>query len=153
MKAHSLQVISPGVQQYPTISNIVSPIQLVEAAPGAVGTLMTEADPIPLIAPGPVLNYWHWDGTNILFTGATTTREVLAFYWRSLPLPQSGTDTLQIIDGEMWLAPRTAAIAAAAVGEETTSATAAANAQATMEQVILANRGRSPQAQGISVRP
>jgi hypothetical protein len=114
---------------------------------------MTEADPIPLIAPQTALNYWHWDGENILFTGATSVREVLVFYWRSLPLPQSGTDTLQIIDGEMWLAPRTAAIAAASVGEETTAGAAATNAQSTFEQVILANRGRAPQGAGASIRP
>jgi hypothetical protein len=90
---------------------------------------------------------------DINFVGATTQREILVFYWRSLPLVSEAVDVLLPIDCEIWLAPRTAAIAMGTVGEEQTSSVAAQTAASTFEQVILANRGRAPQNAGVSVRP
>jgi hypothetical protein len=77
----------------------------------------------------------------------------MMFYWRTLPIPTNPVNFIEIIDGEMWLAPRTAAIAAASVGEENTSGIAASNADAFLERVILANRGRAAQTMGTSIRP
>jgi hypothetical protein len=153
MKSSNSQTIQPNTQTITTISDMLAPIQIIESASGGVGTLMTEADPLPLVTPTTSLNWWNWNGTTVNFIGATTIRNVLIHYWRILPLPQSGTDPLNILEGELWLAPRTAAIAAASVGEENTSATAANNADMFLEKVILANRGRAPQDAGASTRP
>jgi hypothetical protein len=153
MKTHFGEVINVGQQTITPIPNMVSPIQILEAAPGGQGTIMTESDPLPLQSPGTMLNWWQWDGSQINFIGATTLREILVFYWRELPLPQSGGDILQIIDGEMWLASRTAAIAMESVGEENTSANSQQNADTLLETVILSNRGRATQLGGVSIRP
>jgi hypothetical protein len=146
-------LLAPGTKVFPSGSDLVAPIQLIEAAPGGVGSIMTEADPLPLRAQQPTLDYWHWDGIDVTFIGANQPREVMMFYWRTLPIPTNPVNFIEIIDGEMWLAPRTAAIAAASVGEENTSGIAASNADAFLERVILANRGRAAQTMGTSIRP
>jgi hypothetical protein len=153
MKTHTLQVINVGVQQIAPISDMQSPIMLVEAATGQPGTLMTESDPLPLMAQQTSLNFWQWDGATIKFTGATSNRDVEIYYWRTLPLPQTGTDTIQIIGGEMWLAPRTAAIAAASLGEAEAATMAGQQAERFLEEVVIANRGRATPDMGASVRP
>jgi hypothetical protein len=155
MKSYAAPIsVTAGQVTLTTPSDITSPIQLWEAASGGTFTPMTEADPLPLNTPvGPMLNWWHWDGGEITLLGATTNRVVQLLYWRDLTVPVSSGSSVGIIDGDMWLAPRTAAIAAASVGEENTSAMAAANAAEYLEKVILSNRGRSPQDAGISIRP
>lgn len=153
MKLNFTQILDPGTLVLPIISDLVSPIQIYESYPAGPASLMTEADPLPQQEQGPVLNFWQWDGININFVGSTAYREILIFYWRSLPLVANPTDNILPIDADIWLAPRTAAIAAASVGEETTSAAAAASAASFYEQVILANRGRAPQLAGASVKP
>jgi hypothetical protein len=161
MKASTTVNLASGQTSIPSPSDLIAPIQLWEGFQLAVGTyasptLMTEVDlPFPIVAPTLFLRLWSWDGNVMTTTGATTTKIVFLSYWRSLPLPTLpvGTQTLIIPDGEMWLAPRTAAIAAASVGEEATSAAAASNAATMLEAVVLANRGRAPQQAGASIRP
>jgi hypothetical protein len=153
MKTQSAQVVNAGQQLITGLADIVSPIKLIESAPFGLPSLMTEADPLPLIAPGPTLQWWNWDGSEITLIGATTTREVLVYYWRQLPVPKVGTDNILILDGEMWLAPRTAAIAWGVTGADVMYQALAQEAQSRLEQVIRSNRGRAPQDAGVAVRP
>jgi hypothetical protein len=154
MKTVAYVLIEPGVTLMPLITDLVSPIQLFETPLGIQNyIMMTESDPLPNNSPGPILNWWQWDGLDINFIGATIAREVQVFYWRNLIIPTDPTAPVGIIDGEMWLAPRTAAIAAASVGQTDSATLAGQEATETIEKVILANRGRSPQEAGVAIRP
>jgi len=154
MKTSAAVTLNPNVTLLPLQPNLVSPIQLWEAPLGVnTFTLMTEADPLPQVPQGPTLNWWQWDGIDINFIGANVYREIQVFYWRSLLIPTAPNSPIGIIDGEMWLAPRTAAIAAASVGQMDTAKIAGDEATETIEKVVLANRGRAVQMPGVSVRP
>jgi hypothetical protein len=135
---------------------MIQPIEIWSAGLGG-NTLskLTEVMDIPELFPFPPGNmiYWKWDGQQVILLPATIDQHLWMSYWRSLPLPSGPTSSISAIEGELYLAPRTAAIAAASVGEETTSAAAAANADSNIAAVILSNRGRSPQMAGVSVKP
>jgi hypothetical protein len=74
-------------------------------------------------------------------------------YWRALPLPAVNTDPIGFINGELYLAPQTAAIAAGSVGQAAEMQTLTALADASLNEVILSNRGRAPQIAGQSIKP
>lgn len=154
MKGNDALTLDPNTMLLSPIADLVSPIQLYEAPFGTTNyVLMTESDPLPNNPQGPTLNWWNWDGLGINFIGATQYREILVYYWRNLLVPTAIDAPIGIIDGEMWLAPRTAAIAAASVGQTDSATLAGQEATETIEKVILANRGRAPQDAGIAVRP
>jgi len=130
---------------YGTISDIKEPIKLWEKAVGGLDSsyvLMTEYDPLPHVAQAATLIYWQWDGTNINFIGSTAQRVVQVQYWRSLTEPTDNTSDLFFIDAEIYLAPRTAALAAGSVGEIEKFQAMTQIAAEGLELVIQANRGR-----------
>lgn len=136
--------------------DLVAPIQLWEQTPDAdISTfaLMTEADPLPNVDPATTMIWWAWVEEVVTFIGSTANRTIKMLYWRALPIPQVNTDPIGFINGELYLAPRTAAIAAASVGQSQEMQTLAAVADASLNEVILSNRGRAPQAAGTSLKP
>lgn len=138
-------------------TDMTAPIQIWEKPTGASSEsfqLVTETDVLPLLAPTTNnLVYWAWMEESIMFAGAILDTDVFIIYWRRIPIPTSTSDSIGIIDGELYLAPRIAAIAAASVGEENTSSVMAAQALASLTEIMQANRGRAPQNVGTSVRP
>jgi hypothetical protein len=157
MKNQYTEVLAPSTTQFATPpADLVAPIQLWETSSGgAVNTyaLMTEADPLPNVLPTTTMIWWAWKEEIVTFIGSTATRQVLMLYWRSLALPAVNTDLIGFINGELYLAPRTAAIAAGSVGQAAEMQTLAAMADASMNEVILSNRGRAPQNAGASIKP
>jgi hypothetical protein len=136
--------------------DLIAPIQLWETTSGGpVNTyaLMTEADPLPNVVPGTTLVWWSWKDEIVTFIGATAIRQVLMLYWRSLPLPATNTDLIGFLNGELYLAPRTAALCSGSVGEGEQMAALAALADGSLTEVILSNRGRAPQVAGQSIKP
>lgn len=126
-------------------ADMVEPIRLWERLNGDPVTAkvqMTESDPLPIQAVASSLIYWQWMGEIILFIGASTNRFVNIQYWRSLPVPTANTDLLGFINAELYLAPRTAALAAGSVGNKELYDTATAVGKETIGQVILSNHGR-----------
>lgn len=143
-----------GVTSYPAIANIIEPIALWEKAQGGADSTyikMTEFDPLPNRAQAATLKYWDWDGTNINLLGSTATRHVKVEYWAMLVEPVDGTSSLQFINAEYYLGPRTAAIMAGVLGEEAMLTALTAQADDSLNNIIQANRGR--QAPPGSTRP
>lgn len=140
-------------------ADLVEPIKLFEKATTefyADYIEMTEVDPLPRANQGTTLKYWAWSGVlpeviNLL--GASVNRHIRIIYWRSLAVPTLNTDTVGFLNGELWLAPRTAAIAAGTVGNKDVMDSATAMAKEAIDQVILSNRGRLPPAGGSTARP
>ena len=136
--------------------DLEAPIQLWEtSASGGVDTyaLMTEADPLPNVLPTTTMIWWSWSNEVVTFIGSSAIRKILMLYWRSLALPQVNTDSIGFINGELYLAPRTAAIAAGAVGQAAEMTALSQMADTSLTEVILSNRGRAPQTPGMSVKP
>lgn len=157
MKGSYTETINPGGLVFlaqPT--DIIAPIQLWEklpADPVQNYQLMTEADPLPNVATTTTLTWWAWVEEIVTFLGSTASRAVKMTYWRRITVPQANTDPVGFIDGELYLAPRTAAIAYGSTGDATSMATLATIADASLDQVILSNRGRAPQAANTSQKP
>lgn len=137
-------------------TDLVAPIQLWETnSGGAANTyaLMTEADPLPNFVPTTTMIWWAWVEEVVTFIGSTSARQILMIYWRSLALPALNTDLIGFINGELYLAPRTAAIAAGSVGQAAEMGALAQLADGSLTEVILSNRGRAPQTPGASIKP
>lgn len=128
-------------------ADLVSPIQLWETASGGgVGTyvLMTEQDTLPDVAQAATMIYWAWVNEAVVFVGSSASRKIKMLYWRALTLPALNTDTIGFLNGELYLAPRLAAIAMGATGQAAEYASLTQMAEASLTEVILANRGRAP---------
>jgi hypothetical protein len=137
-------------------ADLVAPIQLWETSSGGAANtyaLMTEADPLPNVVATTTLIWWAWVEEAVTFIGSSAVRQVLMRYWRSLPLPTVNTDLIGFINGELYLAPRTAAIAAGSVGQAAEMTALAGLADGSITEVILSNRGRAPQTPGQSIKP
>jgi hypothetical protein len=70
------------------------------------------------------LSFWVWQENKILFPGSLTDREVLIEGVQTLGKITSGTSPIQILNCDIWLAQRTAAIAALTIGANPTRAKA-----------------------------
>jgi len=137
-------------------TDLIAPIQLWEKAaadPVTLYQLMTEADPLPNVTQTTTMIWWAWVEEVVTFIGSTVNRQVKMLYWRSLPVPQVNTDVIGFLNGELYLAPLTAAYAAGSVGQPQEMMSLIQLADLSLSEVILANRGRAPQAQGQSIKP
>ena len=137
-------------------ADLIAPIQLWEKGPLDAVTLyqlMTESDPLPNVAVAATMVWWAWVEEVVTFIGASANRTVKMLYWRSLPLPAANTDPIGFLNGELYLAPRTAALAAGSVGQAAEMTALASLADSSLTEVILSNRGRAPQAPGQSIKP
>lgn len=157
MKNQYTEILAASVTAFVTPpTDLVAPIQLWETSSGgAVNTyaLMTEADPLPNVVPTTTMIWWSWKDEIVTFIGASAIRQILMLYWRSLTLPAANTDLIGFINGELYLAPRTAALAAGSVGQAAEMAALASLADGSLSEVILSNRGRAPQTPGQSIKP
>jgi hypothetical protein len=157
MKDTYIETISANATVFSTQpTNIIAPIQLWEKAPSDpvnLYALMTEFDPLPNVSPTATMIYWAWVKEVVTFIGSTASRQIKMLYWRALPLPATGTDPIGFIDGELYLAPQTAAYAYGSTGDLTTMASLTQLATASLSDVILSNRGRAPQIAGGSQKP
>src|SRR5487761_33180 len=136
--------------------DLVAPIQLWEKAstdPVTLYQLMTESDPLPNVVQAVPMIWWSWVEEVVTFIGSTAARQINMHYWRSLTLPQANTDLINFINGELYLAPRTAALACGSVGQSAEMAALAQLADSSLAEVILSNRGRAPVAPGSSIKP
>jgi hypothetical protein len=156
MKNTYVETVASGTAFATPPTDLVAPIQLWEtSSAGAANTyaLMTEADPLPNVVAAATMIWWAWIEEAVQFIGSSTSRKILMSYWRSLPLPAANTDVIGFINGELYLAPRTAAIAAGSVGQAAEMQALATLADSSLTEVILSNRGRAPQTPGQSIKP
>lgn len=156
MRAEAVLAVATGVLIFASPSDLVEPIRLWEKAtadPITGYVLMTESDPLPNVVAASTLIYWQWKDEVITFIGATADRTVKLLYWRNLTLPTVNTDFIGFISGELYLAPRVAALAAGSVGEKDVFAAMTSLASESLNMVILSNRGRGVVTQGSVGRP
>lgn len=135
-------------------TDLLEPIKLWEKVQGSSDTTyveMTEQDPLPPAqAPGTTaLGVWQWDGTQFNFVGATGNVTVKIHYWRTITIPVNSGDPIGIIFGELYLAPRVAALMAGSLGEKERLLYLSDVANKNLDDVISANKGRM----NILVRP
>lgn len=64
----------------------------------------------------PELRFWSWRNEKILFLGATAAVDIRIHYKGGLTVPASENDALGFINAQLFLAPRTAALAAGTIG-------------------------------------
>ncbi len=146
MQTTSVTTVNAGTGGL-VIGTIKEPIRLWEkfvSDPNDAYTVMTERYILPNRSSGVEerLRDWQWDGSQINFIAATTNRSVKVFYWQEFADLVDGTSSLQFIDAELYLAPRTAALMASIVGEDARPKEWNALAETNLKQIILANRGR-----------
>ena len=160
MKNNYVEQLTPGATAFATPpSDLVAPIQLFETiANGIIDSyqMMTESDYlINTTPPGPAIVYWNWFQETIKFAvpAIRTTRQVLMRYWRAIPTPTTDSALIGFINGELYLAPRIAALAAGSVGQSEEMQRWTQMAEVSVNDVILANRGRAPQIIGGSPKP
>jgi hypothetical protein len=163
MRAISVDIaVTTGAVTITNPADMMEPIRLWERA-GSGGTvadyatgLMTESDPLPDRAALATLVNWQWSVASpevINFVAASADRKVKLLYWRSLAIPTLNTDAIGFINGELYLAPRIAAIAASSVGNAAVAGWASGLADGSLGEVILSNRGRLKPADGNTARP
>lgn len=147
MRTEAAQNIAIGVTTLVIPTDLVAPIRLWEKAvadPATSYIPMTEQDPLPNVAQGINLKYWQWYQQAINLIGSTSTRAVKIQYWRSLTEPVGSGSDLIFNRGELFLAPRTAGLAAGSVGEDDAMQKWSDIGMASLNDVIMANRGRIP---------
>lgn len=165
LKSHAVYVmrtLSAPIEVLSTATSVtlpldmMEPIQLWEAAHGGAITTfvpMTESDPLPFLDQGATLGYWQWADETISLVGASADRDVLIKYWRQLPIPQLNTDLIGFINGEMYLGPRVASLAAISTGNQALHDLLAGVATQSIGMVAISNRGRAMPVQGQALRP
>lgn len=104
-------------------SDLLEPIWLKERAQGSSVNIswipMSETDFEPDIQQDTTLRYWAWREEQIKLVGATTAREVLLQYWKSIADIVDATSPLGFILSEVFLGPQCAGYAAGSVGNIT----------------------------------
>lgn len=104
--------------------NLILPVWLGERAVGSTLRYepMSERSWDPNMGPANQLIYWVWREDQIKFVGATTDRDVMIRYKKSLNKIQDANSEIPILNCEVWLAQRTAAVAAGTIGSNPTRA-------------------------------
>lgn len=110
-------------------NELLYPIHLSERAPGTSDRFvdMEERDWEPNTKPSTVLGLWVWREESIKLIGATQEREVLVRFVKTLGGATETTSQITILDSDVWLAQRTAALAALLLGSNPSRATALMN--------------------------
>jgi hypothetical protein len=88
------------------------------------------------------LTWWSWQEENILLAPCSSARSIIVQYRRSIPIPVVATDLIGILFGEIYLAPRAAAIAAGSVGNKATHDEMTALAKSNFGKLLVSNRGQ-----------
>lgn len=130
-----------------TISDMIEPIRIWERPAGstddAAWVLMTEYDPLPNVMPDTTLIYWQWDGTQINLIGSSVNRQYKINYRWDMPVPTGPSSSLVFIDAQVYLSPRTAALACQSLGQDKDYDRMNTIALSTIKIVVDANRGRN----------
>src|SRR4030095_7051030 len=109
---------NPGINLPNQPADLIEPEQLFERPAGTFNKFvpmkerMWEAE----ATPGTRLNWWHWNQELVQLLGATQEVDVKLHYLKGLAIPEAESDPLGFINAELFLGPKTAAIAAMATG-------------------------------------
>lgn len=144
-------VVPIGTALLPAPLDLVCPFFLMEAspAPGADWVPMTEINDIETLSLSSVaplagrINFWSWRGEAVKLYPCAVARQVTIFYRRFFPTPTAATDfLLGVVDAELYLSARVAAMAAGSVGNEKVYEVMTALAKENFDRVVFSNRGQ-----------
>ena len=131
-------------------TDMIEPIALWEKDPADSQdkyVKMTESDPLPFVYPAVRLIYWKWTQEAIEFLGATSNRHVKMLYKHMIQVPAAATDSLGAIDAELFIGPRTAALAFGSTGNAAAADWCTNMAVQSLTDILVANKGRARTAQ------
>jgi hypothetical protein len=112
--------VGPGTVELTLPADFILPISLKERAPGEVNWLdMSEVNWEPDETPGTKLEVWAFRENKIQLLGATSAREVLLRYVKSLSTISTSNSNIEIANAQGFLAARTAGLAASFSGRAT----------------------------------
>lgn len=140
------------LKNHSTLANIaltppdfLTPTNLQEASSPTPGQYipMTETAyfPIGYVAQN-TLTYWSWQEENLLIAPTNADRLVIIQYRRKIPIPNLATESIGILFGEMYLSPRTAALAQGTLGQADGAKLLTDIAVANFQDLVTANRGQ-----------
>jgi hypothetical protein len=157
-KMSTTVTIAAGVLVHPGtgLTDMVEPIRLEEKGTAEADSLfvpMTEYDPLPTLAQATTLKFWQWSEETIKFLGSSVDRSVRVYFRKSLTVPAVAGDSLGFTMAELYLAPRTAALAFGSTGNMGAADAASTLADKGLIKVILSNKGRMRPAEGATQRP
>ena len=92
---------------------LIDPISMQERSPGGSAddfADMIEVAFIPTLSQDSTLVYWAWLGGLVRLLGATTIREVMLRYTKTLTVPQTVNDVIGVILGELYLGYKVASM-------------------------------------------
>ncbi len=125
-------------------ADLIEPIDLQErAVGGSAWGDMTQADPLTGISSDSRLEYWNWVDSDIQLDKCTINREVRIYYRSLITVPVAAGDPIGYTFGELYIGPRTAALAAGSVGNKTLRDALTEEALTKIGGVIEANRDKT----------
>jgi hypothetical protein len=114
-KTSARTTVTAGVAPTLTgITDIYRVTQIMEMAVGddaTSGTPVGRTDDIIARTAKDTLNYYAWNGETVQFGALTKNRDVIVTYFRQPTTPTAVTDSLDFTLAEIYLGPRTAALA------------------------------------------
>jgi len=129
--------------------DLLEPLSIQEKVSGAAFSTyapMSEQDPLDPTGAGTsatASQFWQWNDEVLNFRAPTANGiDVNIFYWRQITIPAVSTDLIGILFGELYLAPRTAALMAGSLGDSETYKIATDIALKSIDSIISANSGR-----------
>ncbi len=120
-KIDNVASFASGTLIYPLPTDFFQPINLYEHDVGGSDNdfvLMEERAWEPNLTQDTSLRYWVWRNGNIEFLGATTNRVLRLQYLASFPAIAAVGDTIVLTDARMYLASRSAALAARYIAQD-----------------------------------
>lgn len=140
-KSSSPITVAIGALTLTLPSDFLEPIKLKERLSGSSETYidMVEKAFEPDTDQTDNLRFWAYREEAINFVGATTARQILLFYWKTLTIPTAENSLLGFIYAEIYLGPKTAAYAAASVGNITLAKEVSDIAEMKLDKVMRAN--------------
>ncbi len=124
-----------------TLTDLIEPVTLWERSSGSSDNFQQcqQKSWEPEISPMSSIVYWDYSGELIYVLAPTTNREVKVRYNASIPIPVADDDLLGFTFAELYIAPRTAALAARSIGSRTAYIDLTQLANERLETVIAAN--------------
>lgn len=124
-----------------TLSDLLEPITLWERASGSSEDFVEckQKSWEPETQGGDKIIYWDYTGELIYVLAPTTNREVKVRYNASITIPVADEDLLGFTFAELYIAPRTAALAARSIGSRNAYIDLTQLAEKRLEIVIAAN--------------
>jgi hypothetical protein len=137
-------------------NDIIIPLECWERPTGdplqADWDLMIQKSWVPPVDPVQELIYWNWTGEIIKFPGAIQSNDIKLYYQGGIPIPVADNDSIGFIFGELYVAPRLAALAARSIGGKQAYQELSQMALSRMDK-ILSNNVNAEQALPVRRRP